>query len=164
MLNLSELNALDREKFTRLIGPVFENSPWIAEETWAARPFASRSQLHGALCKTVARADDDAKLELIRAHPDLAGRIKLTSASRREQATAKLNELSEEELAQLNYYNGAYRDKFGFPFVICARLNDKEKILEAFPTRLQNSIDEEKRIALDEIFKIADLRLLDILE
>jgi 2-oxo-4-hydroxy-4-carboxy-5-ureidoimidazoline decarboxylase len=164
MLNLSELNGMNREEFTRVIGPVFEHSPWVATETWASRPFATREKLHAALCKTVTDADDQAKLGLIRAHPDLAGRAALTKESRREQASASLDELSSEELARIENYNRDYRAKFGFPFVICARLNNKAAILGAFPIRLQNSVSEEKKIALDEIFKIADLRLRGIVE
>jgi|SRR5438105_156584 len=164
MLNLRKLNALNREEFTRVIGPVFEHSPWIAEKTWESRPFESRGNLHAALCKTVASSDDHAKLELIRAHPDLAGRAVLTKASQGEQASAELNQSSGDEIQRFDDYNRQYREKFGFPFVICARLNKKAAILESFPTRLENSPEREKETALGEIFKIADLRLREIVE
>jgi 2-oxo-4-hydroxy-4-carboxy-5-ureidoimidazoline decarboxylase len=164
MLNVRELNALNSEEFTRLIGPVFEHSPWIAEKTWSHQPFANRDHLHQALCQTVIAGDDQSQLELIRAHPDLAGRVQLTDASSGEQASANLTQLSQEELDSIQKYNRLYREKFGFPFVICARLNKKEAILAAFPVRLQNSPEQEKKTALDEIFKIADLRLRDIVQ
>ena len=164
MLNVRELNALNREEFTRLIGPVFEHSPWIAEKTWSDQPFANRDNLHQVLCQTVIEGDDQSKLELIRAHPDLAGRVELTDASSREQASANLTQLSQEEMDSIQKYNRLYREKFGFPFVICARLNKKEAILAAFPVRLQNSPEQEKKTALDEIFKIADLRLREIIQ
>lgn len=164
MLNLGELNALSREEFTHVIGPVFEHSPWIAEKTWESRPFRSLELLHEALCKTIVDANDQAKLELIRAHPDLAGQAVLTKSSRGEQASAELNQLSEDEIAKFDNYNRQYRQRFGFPFVICARLNNKQAILDAFPIRLQNSPDEERETALEEIFKIADLRLREIVE
>lgn len=164
MLNLRELNALNREEFTRVIGPVFEHSPWIAEKTWKSRPFQSRDDLHAALCKTVTSSDDHAKLELISAHPDLATRAALTNASQNEQASAELNQLSDDEIVLFDNYNRQYREKFGFPFVICARLNKKEAILEAFPIRLQNSPEQEKETALEEVFKIADLRLQELVE
>ena len=157
MLNLRELNALNREEFTRVIGPVFEHSPWVAEKTWPQQPFASREHLHKALCQTVTAGDQQSKLALIRAHPDLAGRVALTDASSREQASANLTQLSQEEMDSFQQYNRQYREKFGFPFVICARLNKKEAILAAFPIRLQNSPEQEKETALGEIFKIADL-------
>ena len=164
MLNVREINTLNREEFTRLIGPVFEHSPWIAEKTWSQQPFASREDLHKALCQTVKAGDEQSKLALIRAHPDLAGRVELTDASSREQASANLTQLSPEEMNSFQQYNRQYAAKFGFPFVICARLNKKEAILASFPVRLQNSPEQEKETALDEIFKIADLRLREIVQ
>src|SRR3954466_6384668 len=164
MLNLSQLNALDREDFTRIIGPVFEHSPWIAEGTWDRRPFQDRDELHAALYETVTSADEPAQLELIRAHPDLVGRAVLTTESQGEQASANLSGLSEDEIKTFDGYNRRYREKFGFPFVICARLNKKEAILGAFPRRLQNSGAREQETALAEIYKIANLRLKDLIQ
>jgi 2-oxo-4-hydroxy-4-carboxy-5-ureidoimidazoline decarboxylase len=163
MLNLRELNALSREDFAHVIGTVFEHSPWIAEQTWPRRPFENRDYLHAALCQTVADANEQAKLDLIRAHPDLVGRAVLTKESQTEQAGANLDHLSREEIDRFSNYNRQYRDKFGFPFVICARLNKKDAILEAFPRRLQNSPAQEKETALEEIYKIAELRLRDLI-
>jgi 2-oxo-4-hydroxy-4-carboxy-5-ureidoimidazoline decarboxylase len=163
MLNLRELNALSREEFTHLLGPVFEHSPWVAEQTWPRRPFENRDYLHAALCQTVAEADEQSKLALIRAHPDLVGRAVLTKESQTEQANANLDHLSREEIDLFAKYNRQYRDKFGFPFIICARLNKKEAILGAFPGRLENSPAQEKETALEEIYKIAGLRLRDLI-
>lgn len=162
MLNLAELNALSAAEFTKLIGPVFEHSPWIAEHAANARPFKSREQLHEALCSTVTNSTEEKKLALIRAHPDLVGRVNLTSESRGEQAAAGLEGVSEDEAALFENYNYRYREKFGFPFVICARLNKKDAILNAFPLRLENSPEQEMQTALREIFKIAELRLRDL--
>ena len=162
MLNLRELNALSREEFTHLLGPVFEHSPWVAEQTWPRRPFENRDYLHAALCQTVAEADEQSKLALIRAHPDLVGRAVLTKESQTEQASANLDNLSREEIGLFAQYNRQYREKFGFPFVICARLNKKDAVLEAFPRRLENSPAQEKETALEEIYKIAELRLRDL--
>jgi OHCU decarboxylase len=145
---------------------VFEHSLWIADRTWSKRPFAQLEALHSALCETVRQSTDEQQLALIRAHPDLVGRAALagtlTSASTAEQATAGLNNLSPEELAAFHNFNQAYRARFGFPFIICARLNKKEIILKAFPIRLQHSREEEMKTALGEIYKIAYLRLKDI--
>jgi 2-oxo-4-hydroxy-4-carboxy-5-ureidoimidazoline decarboxylase len=164
MLNLRELNALNRETFAKTIGPVFEHSPWVAQTAWPSRPFQSREQLHGALCRTIAAADEKAQLELIRAHPELGGRAVLTRASKSEQRAAGLDKLSAAEIDLFDNYNAQYRKKFGFPFVICARLNTKDAILNAFPVRLQNSPEQEKETALGEIFKIAELRLREIVQ
>jgi 2-oxo-4-hydroxy-4-carboxy-5-ureidoimidazoline decarboxylase len=164
---LHELNRWDCAAFTRLVGPVFEHSPWIAEATWAKRPFASLSALHRALCETVLESDDTRKLDLIRAHPDLVGRAALagtlTSPSTQEQASAGLDKLSQDEIGQFQNYNRAYHERFGFPFVICARLNKKAAILAGFERRLKNSREQEVQAALAEIFKIAELRLSDLL-
>jgi 2-oxo-4-hydroxy-4-carboxy-5-ureidoimidazoline decarboxylase len=163
MPKLAELNVLDRAEFTRIVGPVFEHSPWIAARTAAQRPFASRDALHAALIATVAQASDEEKLSLIRAHPDLIGDAHLTAASQAEQAGAGLLDVNAEEAAQFREYNRQYRERFGFPFVICARLNKKESIAQAFPIRLRNSRQQEMETALHEISKIAELRLEDLI-
>lgn len=163
---LSELNDLERANFVRVVGPVFEHSPWIAEVAWSKKPFANLGHLHRALCETVNAAGEEKRLALIRAHPDLVGRAALagtlTRASTGEQAGAGLNQLSSEEISLFQKNNAAYRGKFGFPFVICARLNKKEAILAGFERRLNNSPAQEIRAALEEIFKIAELRLHDL--
>lgn len=164
MPKLAELNALDRAEFTRIVGPVFEHSPWVAARTESQRPFASREALHAALVATVDKASDDEKLALIRAHPDLIGDAHLTAASQAEQAGAGLFEATATEAAQFREYNRQYRERFGFPFVICARLNKKEAIAQAFPVRLRNSREQEIETALQEISKIAELRLKDLIE
>ena len=101
-----------------------------------------------------------------RAHPDLVGKLaregKLTRASTAEQKAAGLTSLSADEVKQFEAYNAQYREKFGFPFVICARENKKGAILKAFPERLQNSAPQEMNTALSEIYKIARLRLIDL--
>lgn len=163
MLKLAELNALDLEQFTLRLRPVFEHSPWVAARTAKYRPFADLAALHRALCQTVHAASEDEKLALIRAHPDLVGTATLTKESQAEQKSAGLTDLSAEESARFQEYNERYRAKFGFPFVICARLNKKEAILEAFPIRLENSREQEIEIALGEICDIAELRLRDLL-
>lgn len=164
MPKLAELNTLEGAEFTRIVGPVFEHSPWIAARTAAQRPFQSREAIQAALMATVAAASDDEKLSLIRAHPDLIGDAHLTAASHAEQASAGLQDATAEEAAQFREFNRQYRERFGFPFVICARLNKKEAIARAFPVRLQNSRDQEIETALQEISKIAELRLRDLIE
>lgn len=163
---LAQINALSREEFVRVIGPVFEASPWIAEATWPQRPFADLNQLHEALCRMVTNAGMERQVQLINAHPDLVGRAalqgSLTPESTGEQASAGLNRLSAEEVALFQTLNRSYREEFGFPFVICARLNKKDVILAGFRSRLNNSRDAEIKIALEEIGKIARLRLEDL--
>jgi 2-oxo-4-hydroxy-4-carboxy-5-ureidoimidazoline decarboxylase len=164
MPKVEELNKIERHEFIHVLAPVFEHSPWIAARTVAKRPFANRNELYAALRETVMKASDDEKLCLIRAHPDLVGREVLTRESQNEQASAGLGELSPEEIGRFRIYNEGYRKRFGFPFVICARLNKKQTILDAFTVRLQNSKEQEIETALREIFKIAELRLRDLVE
>jgi 2-oxo-4-hydroxy-4-carboxy-5-ureidoimidazoline decarboxylase len=113
----------------------------------------------------VRSATSEKQLALIKAHPDLAVRFgqvgQLTDASRREQADAGLNRLTPRQAEEMALNNARYRDKFGFPFIICARLNNPEMISEAFSKRLDNDPDKEVDIALGEISKIGRLRLAD---
>jgi OHCU decarboxylase len=164
---LAALNELDEKQFVQIIGPVFEHSPWIAEATWAKRPFADLDHLRRALCETVKNSGEEKQLALICAHPDLAGHVAfagaLTRESANEQAGAGLNQLSPEEIDLFQKQNAAYKNRFGFPFVICARLNKKAAILAGFETRLKNSREQEIKTALEEIFKIAELRLRDLI-
>ncbi|NJM06687.1 2-oxo-4-hydroxy-4-carboxy-5-ureidoimidazoline decarboxylase [Candidatus Gracilibacteria bacterium] len=165
-MKLATLNQLAREDFVAAIGFVFEGSPWIADATWEQRPFASLESLHTALCMQLDAAPLEHKLALINAHPDLVGRAAragtLDAASSAEQVAAGLNTLNAAEIALFDRYNAAYRERFGFPFVICARDNKKDTILAAFPQRLQHSRAAEIATALHEIRRIAWLRLGDV--
>ena len=166
-MKLTELNSLDHDRFVRTVGPVFEHSPWIAEAAGAKRPFASVAALHSVMCDIVRAAGEEKQLALIRAHPDLVGKLalagQLTKESTGEQARAGLDRLTAPEVELFQQNNAAYKAKFGFPFVICARLNKKEAILNGFQARLNHSREQEITAALAEIFKIAELRLRDLI-
>jgi OHCU decarboxylase len=163
--SLTDLCSCDLARFVEICGPLYEHSPWVAERAFAKRPFQSLQELHAALTATVASATPDEQLALIRAHPDLVGRAaragRLTAASQGEQAAAGLGDLDEREIALFEQYNAAYRERFGFPFVICARENRKDAILASFPVRLAHTPDEERDAALAEIGRIGWLRLVD---
>lgn len=168
MLNtssLADLNSLPRSEFVAELGGIFEHSPWVAEAAAANRPFATLSALHSAMVDAVRSAGPEKHLALIRAHPDLAGRLarqgQLTPESTREQAAAGLTESDPATLEKIQHLNTAYRERFGFPFVICARLNRVASILSAMEHRLHNSPNTEIATALEEIFQIARLRLED---
>ena len=160
---LKRLNQMNAHGFVRTIGHVFENSPWIAERAHPSHPFHSVAELHQKLCEIVNDATEDQKLALIRAHPDLVGRMaqQLTPESKSEQAAAGLDRLSQEDVEVFQAYNDVYKETFGFPFVICARENRKDAILAAFPRRLKHTRQREIDVAIEEICKIAHLRLLD---
>lgn len=164
-VTLAEINGLGREAFVAALASLFEGSPWIVEQCWVARPFGSIEQLHRALCEVMYNAPVEQQVALIQAHPDLVGQAALagalTAASMGEQASAGLKRLSSEEIATFARLNEAYKVRFGFPFVICARENKKESILAGFEQRLLHTRDQEIKIALDEIAKICWLRLQD---
>lgn len=167
MTSIAALGTADRATFVAAVGFAFEDSPWIAEAAWERRPFASPAELHAAMVAVVGEAPEERRVALIAAHPDLAGRVaregRLTAASRGEQAAAGLDRLTPEELARFDAANAAYRARFGFPFVICAREHDKSSILAALERRARNDRETEIRTALAEIAKIARLRLEDAL-
>ena len=166
-LPLSRLNSMSIAEALEHCGGFFEHSPWIVEEALKVRPFATLHEFHAACMDVVNSAGVARQLELIRAHPDLVGRLaregRLGKESTHEQAAAGLTELTDEEIGTFETYNAAYHDRFGFPFVICARRNRKEAILEALPQRLEHSKTQEIQTALAEIGDIALLRMVDAL-
>jgi OHCU decarboxylase len=161
------INELDRSRFVERFGPLFEHSPWVAESAWSDRPFADPDELFEALRAAMYAAPRERQLALIRAHPDLAGKAAiegtLTRHSRSEQASAGLDRLRPDEYEAFTRTNAAYRERFGFPLVVCVREHTKESILRTAAERLAHSPDEEVRVALGEIAKIARLRLDDAL-
>jgi len=150
--------------FVEKYGGVYEHSPWVAEE---AEPVIAGDATIEAIATVMADCVDNAsaerQLELIRAHPDLAGRAQiageLTADSTREQASAGLDQCSPEEYERFQALNQAYHKKFGFPFVMAVRNSSRADILEAFGARLENDPDTEFETALTEIHTIARLRL-----
>ena len=167
-IELSQLNEMTDPQFVATLGDIFEHSPWVAEAVVDGRPFQSLRALHTAMVQAVDDAGKRAQRKLIDAHPDLAGKAAmagdLTEDSAREQAGAGLDALSKEEFERFTALNKEYRARFGFPFIICARMNDKASILSAFEERLRNDDAEEFRQALCEIAKIARFRLDDRLK
>ncbi|HYI48404.1 MAG TPA: 2-oxo-4-hydroxy-4-carboxy-5-ureidoimidazoline decarboxylase [Allosphingosinicella sp.] len=139
---------------------LFEHSPWVEARADAG---PSRGDRHADLMAVVHAATPQEQLALIRAHPELAGKAavdgSLTEASAAEQASAGLDRLSQAEFDRFHALNAAYRQKFGFPFIICVRLTDKAGILAAMERRLANDRDTEIAAALDEIGEIVRLRL-----
>ena len=167
-MTIQEVNSLSQEQFAGRLGFLFEGSPWIAEQAWHARPFDSLDGLHRALCRVMYEATGEQQVSLIRAHPDLVGRAalsgSLTPESSREQAAAGLDRLTAEEVATFGRLNREYKERFGFPFVICARENKKDGILAGFAARLDNTREQEIEVAVGEICKICHYRLLDVVQ
>lgn len=156
--------SLSLEEFVERFGGIYEHSPWIAEAAWVQQPGGGRANdLAMRMAKIVDTATTEQQLALIRAHPDLAGRLavagELTAESSAEQASAGLDQCTEQEFKAFQQLNAAYVDKFDFPFVMAVRGSNRTDILDAFRRRLKNSYDEEFKTALQEIHKIAQLRL-----
>ena len=148
----------DREAFVATYGPLFEHSPWVAEDAYDNGPYPDRAALYDGLVAAMHDAPRERQVALVRAHPELAGKV-ATVDSEREQSSAGLDRLSREEYDALTSANAAYREKFGFPFVICVRDHDKASILAAAQERVRNDPDTELRTALAEIARIAHHRL-----
>ena len=162
-LCLDDLGRMGQEDFTALLGDVFEHSPWVVERAWRARPFASVDDLHAAMVEAVQTSAMAQKLELLRAHPRLAGKAArqgaLTEYSTAEQKGAGLADLSPTEARRLDALNHAYSERFGFPFIIAVKNHSKAGIFAALERRLQNTPAEELATALNEVGQIARHRL-----
>ncbi|MET3665065.1 2-oxo-4-hydroxy-4-carboxy-5-ureidoimidazoline decarboxylase [Caulobacter sp. 1776] len=164
-LSLKILNSMNRTGFATALGFAFELSPWVVERAWDERPFASVEAMHDAMMAVLDAATTADKLALIRAHPELAGKAaiakQLTAESNAEQASAGLDKLTPQEFERFHQLNAAYNARFGFPFIIAVRLNDKASILAAMQARLANDETTEIAEAIQQIGLISKLRLLD---
>ena len=160
-MTLADLNAMDRPAFRDAVGWVFEHSPWVAERAWQHRPFATLESLHAAMAVAVAEASSAEQLSLIRAHPDLGARARMSAASEGEQAGAGLDRLTPAEFDRLHRLNAAYREKFGFPFIYAVKGAGKHDILAALEIRLAAEPAAERAAALAQIYRIAQFRLED---
>jgi 2-oxo-4-hydroxy-4-carboxy-5-ureidoimidazoline decarboxylase len=162
-VSLKDLNAADLQQFVAALAGIYEHSPWVAQVAAARRPFETLTALHGSMSGAVLAADDSKKLSLLKAHPDLAGKAArigtLTVDSRAEQQGAGLDRLSENEFNKFQRLNETYRNKFGFPFIICVRRHTKDSVLRQFELRVNNSIPVERETAVQEVIRIAALRL-----
>lgn len=163
-MTIDEINALSRDGFIAALGWVFEHSPWVAERAWGHRPFATLEDLHAAMTSEVKRATHEEQLALLRAHPDLGARARMSTASADEQSGAGLDRLTPEEHQRLLAQNTAYREKFGFPFLYAVKGSTKYDILRALDQRLTATPQAEFEQALNRVYRIAGFRLQDAME
>lgn len=165
MTNPALLDPTDRAAFVRALGGIVEHSPWVAEEAFADRPFAGLVELHAAFERALLRAPVDARLAVLRAHPDLAVReheaAQLTAESAQEQAGAGLDRLSGDDHLALANRLAEYRDRFDFPFIACVRDHGGAGLAELLERRIGRTEDEEFATALREVSSIARHRLAD---
>ena len=160
-MTIEALNSLDREGFVDAVGWVFEQSPWVAERAWAGRPFANVDALHSEMVEQVEAAAKEQKLALLRAHPDLGTRARVSHASAAEQGGAGLDQLTFHEFDELQRLNNDYRDKFGFPFLFAVKGSTKHGILRALRQRIEATQAEEYAEALQQAYRIARFRIED---
>jgi 2-oxo-4-hydroxy-4-carboxy-5-ureidoimidazoline decarboxylase len=162
-ISLDELNAASAKRFVAALGAIYEHSPWVAEAAAGKRPFETLIAPHDCMSGAVQAADNVRKAALLNAHPDLAGKAaragSLTADSKAEQAGARLDRFSEEEFEKFHRLNDSYRKAFGFPFIICVGRHSKDSVFQQFETRLKNDAAAERETALQEVVRIAALRL-----
>jgi len=161
--SLAEINAMPAADFMASLGEVFEHAPWVAERAAADRPYRTVAALHEALMQAVRAAPAATQLAFVRGHPELGGKLAragaMTEASKSEQGGLGLDRLNDEEFARFERLNRAYRERFGFPFIICVRRHTRASILAEFERRLKNDPPAELATALAEIGHITRLRL-----
>jgi 2-oxo-4-hydroxy-4-carboxy-5-ureidoimidazoline decarboxylase len=163
-MTLDEINSMEQAAFTCALGWIFEHSPWVAEDAWPRRPFSDAEELLAAMTGAVRLAGREKQLALIRAHPDLGTRAKLSSASAGEQTGAGLDQLTADELDRLRSWNAAYTVRFGFPFLFAVKGATKYDILRALEQRLGEDPEREFQTALAQIERIAWFRLSTAVE
>ena len=160
---IDQLNQNETEAFMFMLGGIYEHSPWVAEQVLVERPFTDLVSLHRQMAAVVAAASDEQKLNLLNAHPELAGKEaekgELTEDSSKEQRRAGLDQCSPQELSIIQDCNQRYREKFGFPFIIAVSGLNRQQVIDAMQTRLTHSAEQEFDTALAEVDKIAWIRL-----
>ena len=160
---LADLNQMSLPAFAAAVGDAFELAPWVSEAAGARRPFATVTALHEAMMGAVRAAPRDRQIEFFKGHPDLAGKAAragaITDDSKREQSSVGLDSLDEADFARFHRLNDAYREKFGFPFIVCVRRHTRDSILTQFERRLGHDAATEFIAALQEIFHITRLRI-----
>ncbi|NOU69348.1 urate oxidase [Paenibacillus sp. LMG 31461] len=157
-----QVNDMSQEAFLAAFGPLFEHSPWVAERAEGSRPFAEIQEMMSALEQEVERASREEQLALLRAHPDLGTRVRMTEHSVQEQSGVGLNQITPEEYEQFLSLNKQYTDRFEFPFIMAVKGQTKDTIREALSHRIQGTPEVELLMALQEVCKIGRFRLADI--
>ena len=161
MTGITGVNAMTPQEFLAAYGDIAEHSPWVAREAASFRPFTSRGAMIQCFESAIHAANREAQLALIRAHPDLAAKAKLTDHSTREQAGAGLDNLPAAEFARFTTLNEAYKQRFGFPFIFAVKGATAKMILESFEARMNNAPDVEFAMALSPVCRIFRFRIED---
>ncbi|XP_063062083.1 2-oxo-4-hydroxy-4-carboxy-5-ureidoimidazoline decarboxylase [Engraulis encrasicolus] len=165
-MDISTVNSLCYEDFVDTFGNVVERGPLIAAAVWSHRPFSNLSELEAHISDFIDKLPESGKEGILRCHPDLAGRDlqrgTLTRESQDEQSQAGMASLSPAETTRMHQLNADYKKRFGFPFVICAKMSDKAGILRQLAERSGNDLSQERECAISEVKKICCLRLRNL--
>ena len=165
MILINKINNLSQSKFIEIFANIFEKTKWIAERLYNQKPFNSFEDLCSKILEIFKTTSKENQLKIIRAHPDLADKTKISLLnidSRTEQNRAGLDQCSEKEFKEFKNLNNEYKKKFGFPFILAVGDKNKAEILNKFKKRILNSVDDEFKEAILQVCKIANLRLNEI--
>ena len=161
---INKINKLPESEFTKVFANIFENASWIAEKLYSQKPFISFEELSLRMINIFENSSKEKKMEILNAHPDLADKAKialLTPDSKKEQNSAGLDQCTEEEYSEFKKLNKTYK-KFGFPFIMSIKNKNKIEILNNFRKRINSELEIEFNEAVEQVKKIASLRLEDL--
>ena len=164
MNSVDKVNKLSKSDFISIFGNVFEKTDWIAEKTYALKPFNNFQELFSKMMEIFENSKKEKHIEILNAHPHLAVEKKLTEDSKNEQKNASLNQCNDAEFIEFKKLNEEYKKKFGFPFIIAVKGKNKEEILNSFRQRITNNINSEFEEAKKQVMKIASFRLSEIIK
>jgi len=164
MDSIDKFNKLSKAEFISIFGNIFEKTEWIAERCYESKPYNNLDELVSKMMKIFENIEKERHLEILNSHPDLVVEKKLTEDSKNEQKNARLNQCTDEEFVEFKKLNEEYKKKFGFPFIIAVKGKNKEEILNSFRQRITNNINLEFEEAMEQVKKIANLRLNEIIK
>jgi OHCU decarboxylase len=157
--SIDEINDFDKQEFVEMFGNIYEESPWVAVQAFSAQPFDSVGDIVTTFADIVDMASQEKQLALLRSHPDLGEQTEMTDASKQEQASAGLDQLTEEQYKAFQRLNKRYKTRFGFPFIMAVQDESPAAIREAMERRVEHDKEKEFDRALAEVHEIARLRL-----
>ena len=164
MNSIDKVNKLNKSDFISIFGNVFEKTEWIAQKSYDSKPYKNFEELFSKMVEIFENSNKESHIKILNAHPDLAIEKRLTEDSKNEQQNASLNQCTNEEFLEFKKLNEEYKKKFGFPFILAVKGNNKEEILNSFRQRITNNINLEFEEAKKQVKKIASFRLSEIIK
>ena len=161
--SIDKINQLTKNDFIDIFGNVFEKAYWIADKAFNLKPYKNFNELLSTFIEIYENSSEEDFLKIFNSHPELAVEKKLTDDSKKEQSSANLNQCNNKEFNEFQNLNTEYIKKFGFPFIIAVKGKKKDEILTNFRKRIKNRTDLEFKEAKDQVKKIADFRLNEII-